>query len=60
MKKFIVTQTKSEIGCTASQRSTLIALGLRGREKKVVVLDNPANRGQLKKVQHLIKIEVQG
>jgi large subunit ribosomal protein L30 len=59
MKKFIVTQIRSEIGCTESQRATLKALGLRGRERKIVVLDNPANRGQLRKVQHLIRVEVQ-
>jgi large subunit ribosomal protein L30 len=59
MKKFLVTQVKSEIGCTESQRATLKALGLKGREKRIVIVDNPANRGQLKKVQHLVRIEVQ-
>lgn len=59
MKKFVVTQKRSLIGCTESQRATMKALGLRGRHKSVVVADNPANRGQILKVQHLVEVKVQ-
>lgn len=59
-KTFKVTQKRSLIGCTASQRATMVALGLRGRHKSVVKTDTPANRGQIMKVQHLVEVEVQG
>jgi large subunit ribosomal protein L30 len=60
MKKFKVQLVKSTIGCTDSQVATIKALGLRGLQRSVVVVDNKANRGQIKKIQHLVKVEVQG
>jgi large subunit ribosomal protein L30 len=57
-KKFEITQTRSTIGCTESQRLTMIALGLRGRHKSVILADNPANRGQVLKVQHLVEVKL--
>ncbi len=57
-KKFKVTQLKSLIGCSHTQRATMEALGLRKRHKSVVVSDNPANRGQILKIQHLVQVEV--
>jgi large subunit ribosomal protein L30 len=59
-KKFKVTLKRSLIGCTQSQRKTVEALGLRKRHGSVVLADNPANRGQILKVQHLLDVEVQG
>lgn len=59
-KTFAVTLRKSPIGCTQSQRKTIEALGLRKREHTVVLADNPANRGQIMKVQHLVEVKVQG
>ncbi len=58
-KTFLVTQTRSLIGCTDSQRRTMEALGLRGRHKSVTKTDTPANRGQILKVQHLVQVAVQ-
>jgi large subunit ribosomal protein L30 len=58
-KKFEITQKKSLIGCTKSQRATLAAIGLRGRHKSVVMEDNAANRGQISKIQHLVEVKVQ-
>lgn len=58
-KKFVVTQLRSLSGCTKSQRATIAALGLRGRHKSVVLADNPANRGQVMKIQHLVEVKVQ-
>ncbi len=58
-KSFKVTLKKSLIGCTQSQRLTMEAMGLRKRHHSVVMSDNPANRGQILKVQHLVEVEVQ-
>ena len=58
-KTFLVTQKRSLIGCTKSQRATMTALGLKGRHKSVILADNPANRGQVLKVQHLVDVKVQ-
>ncbi len=57
-KTFKVTQLRSMIGCTKSQVDTIRCLGLKGRHTEAVVTDTPANRGQIFKVQHLIKVEV--
>ena len=58
-KKFLVTQKRGLSRSTKSQRATLEALGLKGRHHSVTVADNPANRGQILKVQHLVEVEVQ-
>lgn len=57
-KTFKVTLFRGLRGCSASQRRTMEAIGLRKRHHSVVMADNPANRGQIFKVQHLIKLEV--
>ncbi len=58
MKKFNVKLKKSTIGCTDSQIKTIRAIGLRKINSTVEMTDNPANRGQLYKVQHLVEITV--
>jgi large subunit ribosomal protein L30 len=58
-KSFVVTQMRSLIGCSDTQRRTMAALGLRGRHKSVKLSDNPANRGQITKVQHLVEVKVE-
>ena len=55
-KSFQIKLKKSLIGCTESQRATVEALGLRKREKTVVLKDTPATRGQIVKVQHLLEV----
>jgi len=57
-KRFKVTLVRGKIGCSESQRRTLDALGLGKRLSTNQFNDSPALRGQLKKVQHLVKIEV--
>ncbi len=42
---------------TDTQIRTLEALGLRKRHQSVLVNDTVANRGQILKVQHLLKVE---
>lgn len=59
-KTFVVTLKKSMIGCTKDQRETVRCLGLRKRHHSVQVADNPANRGQIMKVQHLVDVVVKG
>ena len=55
-KAFHVTLKKSLIGSTKSQKDTVRCLGLRRINQKVTVADNPANRGQIYKVQHLVDV----
>lgn len=55
--KLRVTQKKSAIGCKADQRKTLEALGLKKINAVVEKEDNPAVRGMLFKVKHLIEVE---
>ncbi|PIS10324.1 MAG: 50S ribosomal protein L30 [Bdellovibrio sp. CG10_big_fil_rev_8_21_14_0_10_47_8] len=57
-KKFVVTLKKGLSRCSHSQRATIAALGLRKRHQSVEVADNPANRGQVFKIQHLVDVEV--
>lgn len=57
-KSFKVTLKRSLIGCTETQRETIRCLGLSKRHQTVDVKDNPANRGQILKVQHLVDVEV--
>lgn len=56
--KVRVTQVRSSIDCPRRQKDTLRALGLRHRMHSVEKELNPAILGMLRKVSHLIKIEV--
>lgn len=58
-KKFKVQLVRGLMGCTESQRETVRCLGLRKRMQTVEVADNPANRGQIAKVQHLLNVIVE-
>ena len=57
-KTFEIKLKKSTIGCSDDQIRTVHALGLKKINQTVVKADNPANRGQLYKVQHLLEITV--
>ena len=57
-KSFIVKLKRSTISCSESQIKTVRALGLRKVNHTVEITDNPANRGQLSKVQHLLEITI--
>lgn len=52
-----VTQTGSPIGRPASQRATLVGLGLNKLNRSRVVADTPAMRGLIAKVRHLVRVE---
>jgi large subunit ribosomal protein L30 len=52
-----VTQTKSSIGGTRSQRETLRTLGLRKIGDTVEKEDRPEFRGMVRTVTHLVTVE---
>ena len=57
MAKIKVTLKRSLIGRPETQRKTVRSLGLRKLNSVVELPDNPAIRGQLHKVEHLIAVE---
>ena len=57
MIKLKVTLTRSLIGRPETQRKTVKALGLRKLNSFSVLPDNPAVRGQIHKVEHLVTVE---
>ena len=52
-----VKQVKSRIGSPKDQKKTLDALGLRKTGRVVEHNDNPAIRGMIEKVKHLVTVE---
>ena len=58
MAKLKITQVISKNGETKRQIANLRSLGIRKMHQTVVIEDTPINRGQLEKVQHLVKVEV--
>ncbi|MBV9775031.1 MAG: 50S ribosomal protein L30 [Gemmatimonadetes bacterium] len=60
MAKIKITQTKSGVGAPETHRRTLQALGLK-HQRSVVKEDNPAIRGMIFQVRHLVQVnEVEG
>ncbi len=57
MAKLKVTLTKSLISRPETQRKTVRALGLRKINSVNILPDNPTIRGQIFKVNHLVKVE---
>ncbi|MFD1708094.1 50S ribosomal protein L30 [Siminovitchia sediminis] len=58
-QKLAVTLKRSLIGRTQDQRDTVKALGLRKLHQTVEHDDNPAIRGMIKKVSHLVEVKEQ-
>ena len=59
-KQLQIKQVRSELRCPHDQRATLVALGLR-HQHSVTQKDNPAIRGMIFKVRHLVEVtEVEG
>jgi len=52
-----ITLVKSPIGSIPKHRKTIEALGLKKLHAGVVQKDNPATRGMVKHVSHLVKVE---
>jgi|TARA_B100001750_G_C15434107_1_gene559924 large subunit ribosomal protein L30 len=57
VSKLKLTWKKSSIGYNKSQKLTVRALGLKKLNQSVEHEDNPAIRGMIKKVQHLIIVQ---
>lgn len=59
MKKLIVKQIRSTIGCNEKQRLTIKGLGLGKIGRVVTREDTSPIRGMITKVQHLVEVTVQ-
>ena len=55
-KTLTLTQIKSGIGYAQRTKDTLRALGIRRMQQTVVQPDNPAIRGMIARVRHLVKV----
>lgn len=58
-KSFRVKLKRSTIGKTKQQKDAVRCLGLRKIGQEVVVPDNPAMRGQIFKIQHMLEVKVE-
>lgn len=56
-KKLKITLVKSTIGCLDKQKKTVEALGLKKIRSSVIKNDNPAMRGMIFVVKHLVSVE---
>lgn len=56
-KTIRVTLVRSPIGYTKDQKATVKALGLHRMHQTVEQKDNPAVRGMIQKVIHLLRVE---
>ena len=56
-KTIRVTLVRSPIGYTKDQKETAKALGLRRLHQTVEHKDNPALRGMIRKIIHLVQVE---
>ena len=57
--RLAITQVKSGICTPKDQKATLVSLGFRRRGEKVVREDSPAVRGMIRKIRHLLLVEVE-
>ena len=57
MARLKVTYKKSTIGYAHDQKRTVASLGLRKLNQSVLLPDNPAVRGMVFKVRHLVAVE---
>tara|TARA_B100001564_G_C20319871_1_gene525231 strand:- start:289 stop:480 length:192 start_codon:yes stop_codon:yes gene_type:complete len=55
-KTIVVKQTKSLIGSTQKQISSMKGLGLRKISHQVTLVDTPEIRGMIKVVRHMVEI----
>lgn len=60
MRQLRITYKKSVIGYSQDQKATIRSLGLRKLNQSVIQPDNPAIRGMVFKVRHLVVVEEVG
>lgn len=56
-KRLKVTQIRSKIGRLESHKACLRGLGLKRISQTVEVEDTPSNRGMIKKIEYMVKVE---
>ena len=56
-KKLKITLIKSTIGAVPKNRAVVESMGLRKLNKSIVLPDNEATRGQIRKISHMVKVE---
>ena len=56
-KKLKITLVKSTIGAVKKNKAVVESMGLRKIGKTIILPDNDATRGQIRKVSHLLKVE---
>ncbi len=56
-KKLKITLAKSTIGAVPKNKAIVESMGLRKTGKTVILPDNEATRGQIRLVNHLLKVE---
>lgn len=56
-KMLRITLVKSTIGAVPKNKATAESMGLRKLNKTIELPDNAATRGQIRQIQHLIKVE---
>ncbi len=56
-RKLAIRQVRSVIGRPPDQKRTMEALGLRRLHRVVIHPDNPAIRGMIYKVRHLVEVQ---
>ncbi len=56
-KKLKITLVKSTIGAVPKNRAVVESMGLRKINSSIILPDNDATRGQIRKINHLIKVE---
>ncbi len=57
-KKYLkITLIKSPIGAVPKNRATVAAMGLTKMHKTVIMPDNDATRGMIRKVGYMLKVE---
>ena len=57
MANLKITLVKSTIGAVPKHKKTVKALGLTKLNQSIILPDNGATRGQIKQIEHLIKVE---
>ncbi|MCI8433959.1 MAG: 50S ribosomal protein L30 [Lachnospiraceae bacterium] len=56
-KKLKITLVKSTIGAVPKNKAVVESMGLRKIGSSVILPDNDATKGQIRKVSHLLKVE---
>ena len=57
MKKIKVILVKSPNGCKSTHRATVKGLGLKRINQEVELVDTPAVRGMIERVNYLVRVE---